>query len=560
MQRLGWQRGRVLLALGACGILFAKLPHAETKLLQTKGALPPAAQAVASESAVAASDALQVYARGGTAADAAIVAALVAGVAAPSSSGLGGGGFALGWDAQTGQPYCIDFREVAPRAVPRAPFEARPLGPDAIGHLVGVPGEARGLFALHQRAGKLPWAELVRIAQRRAETGFAVSPFLAGSLVYSQAKIQGRAALGFLFPGGKPALAGTRVTNPKLARTLALLATRGPDVINQGEIANEIVATVRAHGGTMTLQDLADYRPTEREPIRVRYAKSDVFTMPPPSAGGILLAQVLSLLSPDDLLRFGQDSAAYRHVLAEAMRGAFADRFRYLADPDHTAVPRQFLLDADRLERRRQAIAVDRTHRMPLFVGEEHGTHALVTSDRARNVVSLTTTVNNSFGSGLTLEEAGIVLNDELNDFATMASARPFGLEDTPNFARGGARPVSSMTPTIVVTDGVPRLALGGSGGMRIASNVTQVLLDVLVFGTAPAEAVARPRLSIPLDGGTLRLEGDVPASMLSDLAWRGELVSQEPRNSTAVQVLEFDGTRVRGAADDRKSGAALVR
>jgi len=546
--------GRVFFALGACALLSAKLPRAETK-----AARGPAQQAVASESAVAASDALTVYARGGSAADAAIVAALVAGVAAPSSSGLGGGGFVLGWDAATGKPYCIDFREVAPAAIARAPLEARPLGPEASGHLVGVPGEARGLFALHQRAGRLPWADLVRIAEKRATTGFAISPFLASSLGYSQRKVGGRAALGFLFPGGKPALAGTRVTNPALARTLSALASRGPDAIYQGEIAGELVTTVRAHGGTLTLEDLAQYRVVEREPIRVRYGGRDVFTMPPPSAGGVLLAQVLEMLPPDELLRLGHDSAAYRHVLGEAMRGAFADRFRYLADPDQTKVPLDMLLDADRLERRRQAIAVDRTHRLPRFGLEEHGTHALVTSDRARNVVSLTTTVNNAFGSGLVLEQAGIVLNDELDDFGTAASVRAFGLTDTPNSPRPRARPVSSMTPTIVVEDGLPRAALGGSGGMRISTNVTQVLLDILVFGLAPAQAVARSRQSIPLDGGTLRLEGPVSDALLRDLAWRGEIVSQEPQNSTAVQALVFEGTRVVGAADARKSGSALV-
>jgi len=327
-----------------------------------------------------------------------------------------------------------------------------------------------------------------------------------------------------------------------------------------GEIAAEIVATVRAHGGTMTLEDLAEYRVVEREPIALRYAGKEVYTMPPPSAGGILLAQVLTMFPPDELVALRQETAAYRHVLAEAMRGALADRFRYLADPAHVAVPQELLLDADRLERRRQMIAVDRTHEMPRFAFEEHGTHALVASDRAGNVVSLTTTVNNSFGSGLVLEQAGIVLNDELDDFATKASGQAFGLTDTPNAPRASARPVSSMTPTIVIEGGAPRLALGGSGGMRISTNVTQVLLNVLVFGATPAQAVAEPRFSIPLGEGTLRLEGEIPELDLRDFAWRGELVSQEARNFTAVQALAWDGGRTLAAADDRKSGEGVVQ
>ena len=580
MERGALLPGRLLVVLCTCGLLLAKLPRAETSATSggvasggvASGGAPQRAprpgvarqgfseQAVASESATAARDAFQVYARGGSAADAAIVAALVAGVTAPSSSGLGGGGFVVGWDAAQAKPYCIDFREVAPSALSRQPFEARPFAPGNLGHAVGVPGEARGLFALHQRAGRLPWAELVAIAQRRAQTGFPVSPFLAMSLQRSQTKVSGAAALGFLLPAGKPALAGTRLANPLLARTLAALGARGPDALYQGEIAEEIVRTVRAQGGTMTLEDLARYRVREREPIRVRYAGADVYTMPPPSAGGVLLAQVLTMLPPDELVRLGHDSAAYRHVLAEALRGALADRFRYLADPESETVPTSLLLDPNRLERRRASIAVDRTHTMPRFGGEEHGTHAIVTADRAGNVVSLTTTVNNAFGSGLVTDASGILLNDELDDFATGESARAFGLTDTPNRPRPGARPVSSMTPTIVVEDGVPRLALGGSGGMRIASNVTQVLLDVLVFGLEPAAAVARPRLSIPLDGGTLRLEGGASEVHLRDLAWRGEVVSQEPQNFTAVQVLAFDQGRIRPAADARKSGSAAVR
>jgi len=552
--------GRLLLALCAAGFLLAKLPYAETRAKAGTARATWAQQAVVSESAIAANDAMSVLARGGSAADAAIVAALVAGITAPSSSGLGGGGFVLGWDASAGKPYCIDFREVAPAGIERAPLEGRPLPSSALGHLVGVPGEARGLYALHQRAGHLPWVDLVRVAENRAKTGFSVSPFLAGALASGQRKVGASPALGFLFPGGKPALAGTRLVNLPLSRTLAALATRGPDAIYQGEIASEIVSTVAAHGGKMTLLDLERYQVREREPIRVRYAGADVFTMPPPSAGGLLLAQVLGLFPPDELVRLGHDSAAYRHVLAEAMRGAFADRFRHLTDPDRAAVPTAMLLDPDRLERRRQAIAVDRTHAIPRFGGEEQGTHALLAADRAGNVISLTTTVNNSFGSGLVVETAGIVLNDELDDFATTASARPYGLEDTPNRPAPGARPVSSMTPTIVVEAGVPRLALGGSGGMRISTNVTQVLLDILVFGLGPSQATARPRLSIPLDGTTLRLEGKNSDVQLRDLAWRGELVTEEAQNSTAVQVLSFEQGRIVGAADPRKFGAAVVR
>lgn len=554
-------RAPLLLSLAAL-LLLGRPPRAEVKT--GSGSF---GQAVVSESSVAASDAAQVLSRGGTAADAAIVAALVAGVAAPSSSGLGGGGFALGWDARERRPYVLDFRELAPSGLLREPFERRPLGDSDVGHLVGVPGEARGLFALHERAGKLPWADLVRIAERRASVGYSVSPFLARMAASSALKIGQRPALSLLYPQGKAAVAGTRVTNARLAKTLAALAARGPGAIYEGEIADEIVSTVVEHGGRMVAADLASYRVAVRQPLSVRYAGADVYTMPAPSAGGLLLAEVLGTFPPDELRKLGQRSPAYKHLLAEAMRGALADRARYAVDPDVAPFDVARLVAPERLEQRKLRFGVDRTHALPTFLLNEHGTHALLTADRQGNVVSLTTTVNNAFGSGLVTEKSGIVLNDELDDFSSRESAAFFGLEDSPNRPRPGARPVSSMTPTLVVENGAPRLALGGSGGLRIGTNVTQVLLDVLVFGETAQRAVTAPRFSIPLGGaspGTLRLEGEASPLELADLTWRGEIVSTEPTNSTAVQVLAIvPGTaavhRIDAAADPRKSGGAVI-
>ncbi|HSC86243.1 MAG TPA: gamma-glutamyltransferase family protein [Polyangiaceae bacterium] len=517
-------------------------------------------QAVATENPTATRDALAILRGGGSAADAAITAALVAGVTSPSSSGLGGGGFALSYDAATGAVVALDFREVAPRGLNPADFERSPFAAEERGLWVGAPGEARGLYELHRRQGKLPWAQLVRRAEERARAGYLVSQHLANALGWSSksiAALPGFAAI--YYPQGKPAAVGVRLTNPALAATLRRLAAEGPDSIYQGPIAEEIVAAARAHGSSLALADLSDYKVVERTPLRVRYGAREVVTMPPPSAGGILVAQLLRLFPAEQLEPLGFASPAYRHLLAEGMRGALADRMRYLGDPDVQPVDVAALLDEKRLERRRASIALDRTHALPRFGLEESGTHHLVTADRRGNVVSLTTTVNRAFGAKLMTETSGIVLNDELDDFTLPGAVRPFGLSESPNRPRPGARPVSSMTPTLVFEAGQPVLALGGSGGMAIATNVAQVLLGSLVFGQTPEQALRAERFFVPTQNATLLVPGGTPPQQIEDLGRRGEIVGILPEFATAVQVVRFDGDGVRAGADPRKFGEGIA-
>jgi gamma-glutamyltranspeptidase/glutathione hydrolase len=270
-----------------------------------------------------------------------------------------------------------------------------------------------------------------------------------------------------------------------------------------------------------------------------------------------MLAQALTMLTPDELRSAGRNTDAYIHLLAEVCRGALVDRFRYVADPDQQPVNATAIIDPRRLAQRRRGITADRTHSLPVIAAQEHGTHALVVADRDGNVVSLTTTVNRPFGAGLTGRSSGIVLNDELDDFTASQAARALGLPANPNRALPRARPVSSMTPTIVIQNGAPVLALGGSGGLSIAPNVVQTLLSRLVFGTPPGAAVAEPRFTIPVDGPTVEIE-PTAASLAQGLQSRGEAVSVKPSFS-AVQMIAFDGTRKLPAADPRKSGTALA-
>ena len=546
-----WLPRVVVLSLGCAAVAVAQPPELSSR---------PSSQGVASENATVSRDASSVLRAGGSAADAAIAAALVGGVTAPTSSGLGGGGFVLVWDAARRAPFLLDFRETAPAALDATVFEQRPLPQEKVGHLVGVPGEARGLFELHKRAGKLPWAQLVRFAEQRARLGYIVSPHLAAMISGSRSPVASVPALAALFTiGGKPAAVGMRLVNLPWADTLKRLGAEGPEILYSGAVAEELVAVARAHGSPLTMADFRDYKVVERQPLHARFEGYDVFTMPLPSAGGMTLAQVLQLFSADELRRLGFATPGYRHLLAEAMRGAIADRMRYLGDPAHQSVDMPGLLARSRLNERRATIALDRTHALPRFGLEGGGTHHLVTSDRAGNVVSLTTTVNRLFGAKLVAEKSGIVLNDELDDFTARDAVKPFGMNQSPNRPRPGARPLSSMTPTLVLKAGKPVLALGGSGGPAIGTNVTQVLLGSLVFDQEPVFAVSAPRVYVPTQNATLLVEPGTSAEHIANLERRGEVVAITPVNSTAVQVLRFDEPGPRGAADPRKHGQALV-
>lgn len=518
------------------------------------------ASVVSSENGSASRDAAQTLREGGTAADAAIVAALVAGVTSPTSSGIGGGGFVVGWDARSKQAFALDFREVAPKNAVGDPLERRPLTEKEIGHLSGVPGEVHGLFALHKRAGKLRWQKLVEKAIYRAKNGFTVERHLASMLKWDEAKLKSAPGFGAIYyPGGRPAAVGTLLTNKALAQTLEKIAAKGPPGFYEGQVAEDLVTTSRNHGGKLSLEDLKSYKVRQRTPLSVEYEGRTVYTMPPPSAGGLMMVQTLKMFPADYLRRLGHGTPAYQHVIAEALRGAVADRVRHLGDPDFESIDVDALLSEDRLEERRAKIVLDRTHSLPRFGLEEHGTHALVTADREGNVVSLTTTVNRLFGAKIMAEASGVVLNDELDDFGSIEQASAFGMKESKNRLRPGARPLSSMTPTIVVKDGEPVLALGGSGGMAIATNATQTLLAALVFNHDPVRAVAAPRFSIPTDGAHIRVASGTSKEHIEDLKRRGEIVETMKFDGSAIQMLRLDGNTAEAAADLRKGGRAIV-
>ncbi len=516
--------------------------------------------AVASENASATAIAMDVLAKGGHAVDAAIAGVLAVGVTQPVSSGIGGGGFAMVWEQKTRTVTVLDFREAAPKGLHPFDFIKRPAQEKKRGVMTGVPGEVAGLAELSARFGKLAFADVIRPAADLARKGFPVSPHLARALKWNETWVGKTSRYAFWRPGGALVPAGSVVRNEALGRTLDRIAAEGKAAFYTGAIAADVVETARAAGSPMRAVDLERYKPTQRTPLRTTWEGHDIYAMPPPSAGGLLLFETLHTWSKADLTALGHGSGAYVHLLAETFRGAIADRVRAVGDPDFVRVDVEALAAPARMKARRAKMSPDATTPGEHFPFPEAGTSHLVAVDAEGNIASITSTVNNMFGAKI-VTAGGFPLNDELDDFTPEPLEARYGLRHGPNSPRGGARPTSSMSPTIVVRDGKPVIALGGSGGSRIATGVTQVLIAMLAFGRSPAEAVAAARFETPPAGGLL-LDANDP-SLVKDLEKRGEVVDATKPNFSAVQVIGFaeegGARRLVPAADPRKYGAGAV-
>ncbi len=531
--------------------------------------------AVVSDHAEATRAALDAIHAGGNAIDGAIAATLALGVVGPNASGLGGGGFALVYVGKEKRAYALDFRETAPAEVNAGGIISRAshADPSQRGVAVGIPGEPAGLEWLSHRFGRRTLADDAAGATQLARDGFAVSRTVLRSVDWSHQELATVPALStaFLLPGGATIPFAHGVKRPDLATTIARFGTEGAAPFYKGDIAAQIVKSADALGGTLTAADLAAYEPKIREPLGRTIDGRTVLTFPAPSAGGLMLLEVLQMYGASRtsaLAAMGFESSAYLHTVAEAIRGAMADRARIAGDPE--AVPDMAAaydraLEPAQLAARRARIDPNHTLNAPEFRIREQGTSHVVVADREGNVVSLTTTVNEAFGSRIIAGDTGILLNDELDDFSAPADVKAFGVIGLgPNRPRGRARPVSSMTPTIVIQNGVPILAIGGSGGSRIATGVTQAALARLVFGLDPGACVSAPRVHV--DGPTpeVIVSSDVPEDVRQGLRARGEQVRDDTYPFSAVQMIAWErsslGTaRVLAAADPRKDGFAVA-
>ena len=528
---------------------------------------------VASEHALASHAGVEILKHGGNAVDAAVATAFAVCVVSPSSCGIGGGGFMLIYLGREHRAVALDYREVAPAAASHDMFvrdgKAVPELSLRGGLAVAVPGEVAGLTAALQRHGTLPLATVMQPAIRLARDGFPIGAHLAKEIVQNLAGLRANPALArtFLHADGTPLIAGETLHQPELAATLQRIARDGARAFYHGDIAGRIVRSDRAAGGVLTESDLATYRPTWRAPLHATYDGDAVYAMPPPSSAGILL-EVLGMLRGDDLRTLGRESPAYLHLLAEAMKHAFADRAQLYGDPDAVAVPLQRLLSPQNAAALRQRIEATRTLAQNTYgssalgaaaAASDHGTSHLSVMDADGNAVACTTTINTGFGSLVVAEGTGIILNNEMDDFATQPGVpNVYGLIGAEaNAVAPHKRPLSSMAPIIVTHDDTPVLAVGGSGGPLILSGTLQVLLNVLDFGLDATAAVAAPRIHDQWVPPVLAVEPGVPAQTREVLASYGHTVKEVPTMG-AIQAVRTDAGVFEGASDPRKGGEAV--
>ena len=554
----------VFLALGALLVAPA-----------TDGASFPAARghggAVASAEPASTEVGLEILRAGGNAVDAAVATALALAVVHPQAGNLGGGGFAV--VRMEGQLTSLDFREVAPAAATGEMYldaEGRPVkDASIIGPLAaGVPGSPVGLYELHQRFGSLAWVRVLRPAQLLASNGFLVTSRLHDSLAEQQESLERFPETAKVWlPEGRPPAVGTRMRLPALAATLEAYAEEGPRALTSGPIAEAIERASEAHGGLLRVSDLQSYGAVWRRPLEFSAFGWEMAAMDLPASGGIIVAQTLGLLESlgwGEMPRFGADRA---HLLAEVWRRAYADRF-LMGDPRSSEADSQGLLAPEWLAYRRSTIQMDKASlsadiaRLPDSPpAESPDTTHVAVADAAGNLVTLTTTLNDTFGCRLLVPEAGFLLNNEMDDFAA-APGRPnmFGLvQGEANAVRPGHRMLSSMTPTLAWR-GEEAVALGGRGGSRIPTAVAQVLLHLLVDGDPLQSAVDRPRLHHQWLPDLLRAEADaLSPETIEELSSRGHEIEIWTRDAkvNAVRTLE-DGT-FEAAADPRGPGFAGV-
>jgi len=544
----------------------------------SRSAAPPpfhaAHAAVASDNLAASEVGRAILASGGNAADAACGVALALGVVHPQASGIGGGGFALYYRAKEHRVYALDFRERAPAGLRTALFltadgQVDPARAREGGLAVGVPGEVAGLGELVARFGKLPFARCVQPVEKLARQGFPVSWRLAEALAGEKSE----SLRHLLVPAAPPARRagspagsggvepsrgpreGDVVRRPDLAETLGRLRQGGPRAFYRGPLAEAIAKAARAAGGVLTVDDLADYRPAERTPLETSYRGLRVLSMPPPSSGGLALVEALGILSArfprsSDMVELGAGSSAYLQVLAETLKHVFADRARYLGDPDFVAVPTARLLApgnmaamagklADRRVLPRDAYGTTEDAPPPAL-HRDGGTAHLCVVDGDGNAIALTTTINLGFGAKVVVEKTGIVLNDQIDDFAIQpGSPNGFGLiGSAQNALAPGKRPLSSMTPTLVLdADGV-RLVAGAAGGPTIITATLQVILNVIDWKMNAEAAISAPRIHDQWVPELVMVEPEISRDVLDALTARGQELKTLPHIGTANLIV----------------------
>ena len=505
---------------------------------------------------------------GGNAVDAAVAVGFALAVTHPYAGNIGGGGFMLIRMAD-GRTTFIDFREKAPAAATHNMYlsaSGTPTPDSVVGwRAAGVPGTIRGLALANKKYGREPWAELVKPALSLATNGFPVSKWQMDSWHRSSALLSQfpESKRIFLKDGAYYDWQET-FKQPELGRTLDRIARLGPVDFYDGETAHILASEMAKNGGLITLADLHDYQAVERTPLEGDYRGYHIITSPPPSSGGVGLLQMLAILNGTGYEKSGAGSAVSYHYMAEAMRRYFADRSKYLGDPDFVKVPVAALLAPAYIDSRRATIRPDRAtpaeQIAPGLTTASEGTSTTHYNivDQEGNAVAVTYTLNNGYGSGVTVPGAGFLLNDEMDDFAAKpGEPNMFGLVQGENNAIApGKRPLSSMTPTILLKEGKPFLVLGAPGGPLIITSVLQVILNVIDFGMNAQDAVDFPRIHDQWRPDRLDTEFGVSPDTIAQLQRMGyQTETANPGEHARVEAILISDGWLQGAVDGRGSG-----
>lgn len=540
--------------------------------------------AVAADHPIASEVGVEVLRDGGNAIDAAIAVNAMLGVVRPYSCGLGGGGFLVVYRERTGRAWAMNARETAPPGVWESYYtDLRSSGgaPDPAsrygGHAIAVPGTASGLFRAHRHGGSLPMSRLLAPAATVAREGFHPDGnYLAAVETVRRIRTEHpwtRTVSRWTWEqwcGSGALTRASRVENPALAGTLERLGRTGIEAWRRGAIPRSLSAAARASGGKLTARAIADYRTTCPDPLVLedRFLGETIITMPPPSSGGIAIAQVLAM--QERLLQEagwpGLDTPEATHLLVESMKHAFAMRARHLADPEFAPVPVEALVEPGLPTRLAAEVDPDRARPAGELDGglqlpEDEGTSHLCVIDRERTAVAWTSTINSTFGSLVGDPETGIVLNNEMDDFTTIEGERNlYGLEQSgANLPVPGKRPLSSMSPTILVgRDGEVTAIAGASGGPRIISATLQVLMGLRYAGLDAGAAIARPRVHHQWMPDSVRHETrDDAAGFGEAMRARGHRLDDTPRSVAVVQAIRVEPEGFDPASDPRKEGRA---
>lgn len=548
-------------AVAQPGVLLEKDQHISTRF---------ESECVTAGERTAAQVGQRILAQGGNAVDSAVAVGFALSVTLPRAGNLGGGGFALVLD-QSGQVHALDFRETAPAQLHREfylqPNRSSRQGPSA----VGVPGTVAGLWALHQKFGVLPWETVVDPAYRLAQEGIPVDAWFNDGIVTSRELLAGSPASAEIFlPGGEAPAIGSTFRQADLAQTLKRLAKEGPKDFYHGKTAKLLVDGVRQAGGVLSAEDLRRYEVKWRKPVSGTFRGYRVWSMPPPSSGGVHIIQMLHWLEKKTLEGRFHNSAHDLQRIAEAMRLAYCDRAKFLGDPDFTDVPLEHLLSDEYLNKRAELIPPEKAGDSRQLAPElfsnpskesDNTTHFNVV-DRHGMAVSLTYTLNFSYGSGFTAPGTGFLLNNEMDDFnARPGEPNAYGLiGSAANDVEAGKRPLSSMTPTLVTKEGKFVAAIGAPGGSRIITGVFQVLLNIFGYGFNPQTAAALPRVHHQWYPDTLCYELGVSADTVEALEARG--YKTEPIYAVAhvLAVMKLPDGHLETGLDPRRPAFAEGR